>query len=184
MARQIVNVGTPDGGDGDPIRTGQIKTNSSLNELYDRSFVWEEEQTYAVGDLVRHPVLRKLIRCVQSNSDAVFDLTKWAPVFCPCLKIVAASGVLDLKMSDNFEIDLDVSTQIGADGNIVNCHDYSLIINPTVEDASLTFDDTKFEIGEGVTVPVFDTVDRYAVCNMIGVNGRLFIQSIAYRSAN
>ena len=190
MVRQLVNVGTPDGENGDDIRPGAIKTNASVSELYDRSLVWEENTpafpvSWAVGDLIRHPILRKLFRCVVANSDAVFDPTKWAPVYCPCLDMQATvSGVLDLTVSDNFKIDLNGSVEVGLNGNVVNCHDYSLVINPSVAIANLTFDDTKFDIGEGVTVPVFDTVDRYAVVRMIGVNDRLFIESIAYRSAN
>ena len=190
MVRQLVNVGTPDGENGDDIRPGAIKTNASVSELYDRSLVWEENtpafpRSWAVGDLIRHPILRKLFRCVVANSDAVFDPDNWAPVFCPCLEFKATdSADLDLTLSDNFKVDLDGSVEIGANGNIVNCHEYRLVVNPSVATASFTLDDTMFEIGEGVTVPVFDTVDRYAVFNMIGVNGRLFIESIAYRSAN
>ena len=79
MARQIINIGSAnDAMDGDTIRSGGAKLNADINELYDRSMVWEESVAYAVGDLVRHPTIRKLVVCLTANSDATFIAAKWA----------------------------------------------------------------------------------------------------------
>ena len=78
MARQIINIGSAnDAMDGDTIRSGGAKLNANINELYDRSIVWEEGVSYAIGDLVRHPTERKLVACLTANSDATFTAAKW-----------------------------------------------------------------------------------------------------------
>ena len=101
-----------------------------------------------------------------------------------CLLVTSVAPSLRIDKSSMFRLNLDQSTELTLTGTVVECQEYRLTINPTSTNASLTFDDTLFDIAEGVTVPIFDTVDRYAVVRMIGVNDRLFIESIAYRSAN
>ena len=96
MARDLVNLGTgPDSQDADRIRPAFARVNNSLRELYDRSRVWEEGIAYVVNDIVRHPTIRKLYRCVQTHAgDATFTVSRWTEYKIPI--VVVTDNLADL----------------------------------------------------------------------------------------
>ena len=49
MAKQIVNIGTPDKGNGDPIRTAFDKINQNFTEVYNNLNTIEVEQDFDGG---------------------------------------------------------------------------------------------------------------------------------------